>query len=246
MLNLILVIIVIGGSICRVSSSSSNFTQSCKGSCGRLTLSYPFGFSPGCPIRFNCSTDGRPEIGGFSVQNVTEDSIFVGVLHDCNRSIGDMKPLFGDHYAPTSENSFLMENCTRPTDGCSIKQKFLETQLKLQSCDSKGNISCFSPDTNSSSTNSAKFFSMEDLKNTTCSLLFSSIAFEPVGANAGIALEFERVRLGWWLKGVCRNVTCAENAYCTHVDAPGGSAGHRCSCIEGHHGDGFINPCRRG
>ncbi|VVB08798.1 unnamed protein product [Arabis nemorensis] len=243
-LNLILFIIVIGGSICRVSSS--NITQLCNGSCGSWNLPYPFGFAGGCPIRFHCSkTDGEAKIGDFLVQNVTEDSIFVGVQHNCTRRIEVMYPLFGDHYAPTSGNSFLMENCTKPTDGCSIKQRFLETQLKLKSCDSNGNLSCFSPDTNSSSTNATKYFSKIDLKNSTCSLLFSSIAFESVGTHSGIALEFERVRLGWWLKGDCKNVTCAESANCTPVDTPDGGAGYRCSCIEGYQGDGFISPCRR-
>ncbi|CAA7046942.1 unnamed protein product [Microthlaspi erraticum] len=249
-LNLILVIIVIGGSIYRVSSLPSNSTELCTGTCGRLILPYPFGFSNGCPIKFHCSeTDGGGAattmmIGSFPVHNVTESHILVGVPHDCNRRIEAVNQLFSEHYAPTSENSFLMEKCTRPTDGCSIKQKFLETQLNLQSCDSKGNVSCFSTDSNPSSKNSGKYFRMDDLRNSSCKILFSSITFEPV-ASAGIAVEFERVRLGWWLKGSCRNTTCAAKAECKDVDTPDGIAGYRCSCPEGYHGDGFINPCRK-
>ncbi|CAE6004451.1 unnamed protein product [Arabidopsis arenosa] len=242
-LNLILVIIiVIGGS---VSSSAANFTEPCNGRCGGLTLPYPFGFSNGCLIRFDCSTVEKPMIGDFSVQNVTEDGIFVGLPHNCTRKIEDMRPLFSEHFAPTSENSFLMEDCVNTTDGCSIKQKFLENVLNLESCDSSGNISCFSLDSNSSLRNSAKFFSMKELRNSSCSLLFSSIAFESVGVNAGIALEFERVRLGWWLKGGCESGTCAANTNCTDVETPHGYAGHRCSCLDGYHGDGYINPCQR-
>jgi len=244
-LDLILVfIIVIGGSIFR--RVSANFTVPCNGRCGGLTLPYPFGFSNGCSIRFDCSAAEKPMIGDFSVQNVTENSIFVGLSHNCTRKIEDMNPLFGENFAPTSENSFLMENCNRTTDGCSIKQKFLENVLKLKSCDATGNISCFSLDSNSSSKNSAKFFSMKTLRNSSCSLLFSSIAFESVGVNAGIALEFERVRLGWWLKGGCESGTCAANTDCTDVETPHGYAGHRCSCLDGFHGDGYTNPCQRG
>ncbi|KAF8088822.1 hypothetical protein N665_0529s0019 [Sinapis alba] len=247
-LNLICFIIVIGGGSVYSSSSSSpsNFTEPCNGICGGMILPYPFGFSPACPIRFTCSATDGAHIRGFSVQTVTEESIFVGVPHDCNRSVESMSPLFSEHYAPTSENSFLMEECTNATDGCSIKQKFLETQLNLKRCDplGKDNVSCFSTDANSSS----KFFSMKDLRKSSCKKLFSSIAFESVGVNAGIALEFERVKLGWWLKGECgtRNSTCGANALCKPVQTPDGSAGHRCSCLEGYHGDGFIkSPCQK-
>lgn len=187
------------------------------------------------------------------MQNVTERSIFVGVPHDCNRSVEAMGPLFSEHYAPTSENSFLMEECANATDeGCSIKQKFLETQLNLKSCDplGKDRVSCFSStDAKNSSSSSSEFFRMEDLRRSSCKKLFSSIAFESVGVNAGIALEFERVRLGWWVKGECgtSESTCEANATCKKVRTPDGSAGHRCSCKEGYHGDGFIkSPCRKG
>ncbi|XP_019084421.1 PREDICTED: putative receptor-like protein kinase At4g00960 [Camelina sativa] len=132
-----------------------------------------------------------------------------------------------------------MEDCKRTTDGCSIKQKFLEEVLKLESCDSTGNISCISSNTNSA------FISMKELRNSSCIFLFSSIAFESVGVNAGVALEFERISLGWWLKEGCKNQPCAENAGCTNLDTPDGNAGHRCSCPEGYHGDGYINPCLR-
>ncbi|CAD5326759.1 unnamed protein product [Arabidopsis thaliana] len=245
-LNLILIIIVIGGSIFRrVSSYVADFTEPCNGICGGLTLPYPFGFSPGCQIRFNCSAaDQRVKIGEFSVQNVTEDSIVVRLPRSCTRKIEDMTPLFGMHFAPTSENSFLMEDCAYKTSGCSINQRFLKNGLKLESCDPTRNISCFSSNT-SNSKNSANFFSMKGLRNSTCSLLLSSMAFDSVGVNAGIAIEVERVRLGWWLTEGCRNTTCAENAACTDVRTPDESTGHRCSCLEGYHGDGYINPCLR-
>ncbi|KAL0670322.1 hypothetical protein Bca4012_033026 [Brassica carinata] len=241
-LNLILIVIVI---VIVIGGSVSSSPERCDGACGGMILPYPFGFSHGCPIRFDCFAAKQARIGTFSVQNVTGDSIFALVPHDCSRSVEAMKPLFGERYAPTSENSFLMEQCTNQTDGCSIKQRFLETQLKLQSCEVQGNVSCFSADTNSSST---KFFSMKDLRNSSCKMLFSSIAFESVGASLGIALEFERVRLGWWLKGGCGtgNSTCAAYANCKEVDTPDGNAGHRCSCPEGYLGDGFIeSPCKK-
>ncbi|KAJ0260412.1 Wall-associated receptor kinase-like 14 [Hirschfeldia incana] len=242
-LNLIITVIAIG-----LSVSSSSSPERCDGACGGSILPYPFGFSHGCPIRFDCSAAaaGKKEakIGGFSVQNVTEDSVFVRLPHDCHRRVEDMKPLFGERYAPTSENSFLMRQCTNATttDGCSIKQRFLETQLKLQSCEVQGNVSCFSADANSS-----KFFSMRDLRGSSCKLLFSSVAFESVGASLGMALEFERVRLGWWVKGGCGsgNSTCADNADCKEVVTPDGNVGHRCSCPVGYHGDGYIeSPCK--
>ncbi|CAA0392909.1 unnamed protein product [Arabidopsis thaliana] len=240
-LNLVLIIILIGGSFndLRVSSAAANLTETCNGICGGLTLSYPFGFSLGCPIQFNCSAAGQgAKIGEFSVQNVTENSILVGVPTNCTRKIEDMTPLFGKQFTPSSENSFLMENCVNPTNGCSINQRFLDKQLK--SCESTGNISCFPSDTSSKS---SEFLSMKELTNSSCRLLYTSIALESVGVNVGIAVEFERVRLGWWLMGGCENGTCVVNANCTDVYTPDGYAGHRCSCLEGYHGDGYINPC---
>jgi hypothetical protein len=240
-LNLVLIIILIGGSFndLRVSSAAANLTETCNGICGGLTLSYPFGFSLGCPIQFNCSAAGQgAKIGEFPVQNVTENSILVGVPTNCTRKIEDMTPLFGKQFTPSSENSFLMENCVNPTNGCSINQRFLDKQLK--SCESTGNISCFPSDTSSKS---SEFLSMKELTNSSCRLLYTSIALESVGVNVGIAVEFERVRLGWWLMGGCENGTCVVNANCTDVYTPDGYAGHRCSCLEGYHGDGYINPC---
>lgn len=239
-LNLILVItIVIGGSILR-RVSSSDFT----GTCGKLNLLYPFGFSD-FPIRLNCSATKHAKIGEFSVLNVTEDHILVAIPHNCNRKITDMNQLFSEFYAPTWENSFLLEKCNRSTNACSINQTFFEDQLKLKSCNSNESLSCVSLDTNSNS--SAKFFSMNDLRNSSCGLLYSSIAFESVGVSAGIALEFERVKLGWWLKGDCKIANCSKNAaHCKDFKTPDGNVGHRCSCPVDHHGDGFITPCRRG
>ncbi|EOA20851.1 hypothetical protein CARUB_v10001189mg [Capsella rubella] len=153
-----------------------------------------------------------------------------------------MTPLFGAHFAPTSENNFLMEECVFKT-GCTVGRVYWENVLKLNSCGSTGNINCVSLDTRS--TYPARFFSMEELRKSTCSLLFSSIAFDSVGVNTGVAMEVERVRLGWWLKGDCKNNPCAQNTTCAHVDTPDGYAGHRCSCLEGYHGDGYINPCLR-
>ncbi|XP_010531235.1 PREDICTED: wall-associated receptor kinase-like 14 isoform X2 [Tarenaya hassleriana] len=234
-LSLILVIIATDGIM-------STAVGSCNGVCGQTTLPYPFGFSLGCPIRFECS-GGVAKIGEFSVKNVTDESVFVGIPINCSRSIEKLKPLFGELHAPTSENSFLVEHCGDTLeDSCSIKRKFLESQLKLQSCDSNGNLSCFSLDTNIT-----KFFTFEDLRQTRCRSLFSSIAFESVGENSAIALEFERVRLGWWLLGRCGNGTCSEGANCNDVNTADGEHGHRCSCPEGYIGDGFSNgsPCRR-
>ncbi|KAL1219083.1 Wall-associated receptor kinase-like 14 [Cardamine amara subsp. amara] len=240
--NLILVIIiVIGGSIFgRVSSSGD-----CNGICGNLTLSYPFGFSDGCKIKFNCSAAKQAKIGDFSVLNVTGDHIFVAVPQNCTRTVQDMDLLFNEFYAPTSANSFLMEKCTNAADSCSIKQTFLEAQLNLTRCNnSSESISCFSLDTNSSSKHSEKFFSMKDLRKSSCSLLYSSLAFESVGASAGIALEFERVKLGWWLKGNCTTANCSKTAKCRDFETPDGNAVHRCLCPADYYG-GFITPCRR-
>ncbi|KAF5193474.1 Wall-associated receptor kinase-like [Thalictrum thalictroides] len=50
-----------------------------------------------------------------------------------------------------------------------------------------------------------------------------------------MAVEFQRIQLGWWLKGNCK---CSDHTTCTNFTV-NGELGFRCRCNRGYVGDGF-------
>ncbi|XP_014519324.1 wall-associated receptor kinase-like 14 [Vigna radiata var. radiata] len=198
----------------------------CNRQCGKQSVQFPFGFSEGCEIILNCS-DNKVRLHEFLVQNVTNSNILVNLPAKCNRSMESIEPLFGNNFAPSVNNSFLVKDCSDASRGCVIPaSNFVET------CDNKsGNISCFSKQ------DEAGVLTYKDLKETKCNYLFSAIYF---GQSKEITLQFQVVELAWWLQGQCDE--CSENATCSKVQR-----GFRCQCIHGFTGDGFINGtgCRK-
>ncbi|KAJ6398509.1 hypothetical protein OIU77_019326 [Salix suchowensis] len=83
---------------------------------------YPFGFSNGCPIQLNC--------------NSTED---------CSRSIETIKPLFGQNYGPSWQNSLLLQNCNKSINGCVISRSPLQRELHSKNCEAAKNdsLNCY-------------------------------------------------------------------------------------------------------
>ncbi|KAJ6366973.1 hypothetical protein OIU77_003371 [Salix suchowensis] len=91
-------------------------SSNCKSSCGTgkhaNVVPYPFGFSNGCPIILKCNhTVGDVKIGEFQVQNITPNGILINIPAECDRSIETIRPLFGKNFSPSSNNSFLLQNC---------------------------------------------------------------------------------------------------------------------------------------
>ncbi|WVZ09333.1 hypothetical protein V8G54_013863 [Vigna mungo] len=218
--NLVIVLTI----LIACTARAQNLT--CNRQCGKQSVQFPFGFSEGCQIILNCS-DNKVHLHEFLVQNVTNSNILVNLPAKCNRSMESIEPLFGNNFAPSVNNSFLVKDCSDASRGCVIPAtNFVET------CGNKSsNISCFSKQ------DEAGVLTYKDLKETKCNYLFSAIYF---GQSKEITLQFQVVELAWWLQGQCDE--CSENATCSKVQR-----GFRCQCIHGFTGDGFINGtgCRK-
>lgn len=230
----ILLIIFVAACTARVQ----NVTRNYQNRCGGEILQYPFGFSEGSGIKLNC-TENRVQVGGFQVQNVTSDSIFIYLPAKCNRSMLSIYPLFGGNFAPTRNNSFLVQDCEAALGGCVIPaSSFLGNQIEVESCDkTSGNISCFMKQKKQENEGvvDSDFLAFKDLNETGCRYLFSAVAF---GQSKEITVQFQEVELGWWLQGPCQ---CSANATCSTVYLQNGSSGFRCRCNDGFQGDGFAN-----
>ena len=118
---------------------------------------------------------------------------------------------------------------------------FVEKSFNLNSCVAKSdNISCFAGG------DGDRLLNFKEVNNTQCRFLFSSTSIVVDSArNSAVYLEFERVNLGWWVKGRCN---CDKNANCTDVKKGNITVGFKCLCHEGFEGDGFKDGggCRRG
>lgn len=229
------------------STQTESNNNTCESKCGIHSLQYPFGFSDGCPIRLNCTlSNNNNEIqisSSFKVQNVTSSSIFINLPAKCNRTFESIKPLFAANFAPTTNNSLLLQNCTSANGGCVIPTStFLSNRNELDGCDERSdNISCFT-----TTTEDSDLLKFEDLNKTGCKFLFSSIAIEQRNeTEQEVSLQFQVLELGWWLEGSCQ--LCSSIANCTEVHLPDRKLGFRCHCPEGYDGDGFVNGtgCRR-
>ncbi|XVF59532.1 hypothetical protein PTKIN_Ptkin07bG0283600 [Pterospermum kingtungense] len=211
--------------------STSNFTR---------PLPFPFGFSPSCPIRLNCTKTGV-KIGNFTVLNITSTNIIIQLPSECERPLDSLSVLFGENYALLATNSLLLQNCSKPlASACEIRPMFLDRSFTLNSClANSDNITCFS------GKNRGGLLSFKEVNDTQCRFLFSSTSIVMDSArNAAVSLELERVNLEWWVNGDCN---CDGNANCTTVMNGNRTVGFRCVCNEGFEGDGFKKGggCRR-
>ncbi|XP_022741683.1 wall-associated receptor kinase-like 14 [Durio zibethinus] len=223
-----------------VNSDNTKCQGICKPSNFSRPLPFPFGFSPDCPIRLNCSSAGVT-IGEFHVLNITSSDIIIELPAKCDRLLSSISDLFGENYALSVANNLLLQNCSKPLPApCEIRPMFLEKSFRLTTCsDKSGNLSCFPGGDGGS------LLSFEDLNNTQCRYLFSSASIMvDLARSTAFSMELERVNLEWWVKGHCN---CDKNADCKDVKKGNRTVGFRCLCQEGFEGDGFIKGggCRR-
>ncbi|KAI3922284.1 hypothetical protein MKX01_005973 [Papaver californicum] len=182
----------------------------CDRSCGGAAeVPYPFGFSNGCEIQLNCSETEGIRIHEFKVESITNDTIVIDLPARCDRPIGNAKHLFSKNYGLTSQNGLLLGKCTskilHKCRLCREPATFVETNFEIKSCT---NLSCYSTGRNG-------FIDFENISQSGCNTLFSSIA-----------------------SGSCdKNDTCSWNSNCTNLVTPSGP-GFRCHCKEGFFGDG--------
>ncbi|XP_057768437.1 wall-associated receptor kinase-like 14 [Salvia miltiorrhiza] len=221
------------------SSALDINSTSCNRNCGGNTVQYPFGFSDGCGIKLKCGSNSSTiQIGGFDVHNVTSDHILVSIPAKCDRQIDDLVQLFGSNFAPTWRNGLLLENCSEPMNDCVVPRRLVRSTIGLKDCErgeeNGDRITCYSVGSN----DSTEFLDYETVKETgSCRFLLSSILVGNATQSSSIALDFQKVELGWWVDGGCHEV-CDPNAECTEVHYKGKS-GHRCKCKHGYVGDGF-------
>ncbi|KVI00145.1 hypothetical protein Ccrd_021630 [Cynara cardunculus var. scolymus] len=206
---------------------------------------YPFGFSSGCQVQLNCTSNGTVFINEFPIQEITPDGLLVNLPTMCGRAVDTISHLYGEHYAPTSTNNILMENCKeKKMSNCAIPMRIVRTQLQITNCSGvrdgyDGNVSCYSGDS------TRMFFDYENVTRMGCRFLFSGVVLsEEIGDNL-VSVDIQVFKLGWWLKGTC---DCSGDADCTKIVSPSdGSDGHRCTCKSGFVGDGYKagSSCRK-
>ncbi|KAL3514578.1 hypothetical protein ACH5RR_027295 [Cinchona calisaya] len=224
-----------------VVTSSGDASAICDKYCGDVlhdNIPFPFGFSSGCEIQLNCTSNGTMVIHDFPIIDITNNSIMVNLQADCGRSIKTIQSLFGPNYAPTSHNGILLENCTAHVPSCVIPTTTVLTHFELLDCGAKNgsNLSCYSePKINNSQ---SLFLNYHNLAKTQCRSLFSAISIESYGSNSSsVSLTVQLVQLGWWLPGNCQ---CSKHANCNHISSPmDGKPGYQCHCLEGYVGDGY-------
>ncbi|MFS7911493.1 putative protein kinase RLK-Pelle-WAK-LRK10L-1 family [Helianthus anomalus] len=216
-----------------ITSQKPYCNQTCSGNILN-DIPYPIGFSSGCEIQLNCTPNGTVLIEDFAVHQIKPDYILVGLPAECGRAVETLHRLYSDHYAPTSDNAILMENCTKRIQTCSVPQSMMQPNLDFD-CDRRGddfgNVSCYSGDMG------IMFLDYENVTKTGCGSLLLGMVVKIVGVNSAVSLNVQMVKLGWWLKGGCQ---CSDDAICTSVVSPvDGSDGYRCRCKDGYDGDGY-------
>nr|XP_043616247.1 wall-associated receptor kinase-like 14 [Erigeron canadensis] len=218
-----------------ISQNLAICDQSCPGGIFDK-VPYPFGFSAGCQIQLNCTSNGTVLIGEFPVRQVNYDGLLISLPIKCGRNADALSQLYGKHYTPTSTSSILMENCTDQMTNCRLPlpiSQFHTKIAKLVNCtnDSYGNTSCYSGDS------THVFLNYENITKMGCQLLFTGFLSERTGAVGGPPSATQAIKLGWWIKGSC---DCSDGADCTEIVSPfDGSDGYRCKCKGGYNGDGY-------
>ncbi|KAG5245640.1 wall-associated receptor kinase [Salix suchowensis] len=246
-LQLLITIITIFIATASPTTKAQKSGSSCASSCGigkaANVVPYPFGFSNGCPIQLNCnSTEGKIKIDEFQVQSITPNGILINLPADCSRSIETIKPLFGQNYGPSWQNSLLLQNCNKSINGCVISRSPLQRELHSKNCEAAKNdsLNCYTQTYSGIDT-----LSYENVSSTHCKSVFSSLAVGP--DSPVVSFQFERIELEWWLEGACHSNRCSNNGNCSEVTLQNGGSGFRCQCNDGFAGDGFNagNGCRR-
>lgn len=233
--------------LCSTATTSKN-NNNCHRRCGDQTVKFPFGFSDDCEVKLNC-TNKKVKIGELTVQEVNSDSIFIYLPAKCNRSTSFITPLFSKNFAPTWNNSFLVQNCNSKLGGCVIPTSlFFGTKIDVEAgCDDSrrrnDNITCFTQLQRRRVREDV--LTLEDWNRIGCKFLFSAIAVVDRERVQDVPIQLEVVELGWWLQGSPR---CSQDANRTVVHLAGEKQGFRCRCHEGFVGDGFSNGsgCQRG
>ncbi|KAJ1266291.1 hypothetical protein BS78_08G139800 [Paspalum vaginatum] len=192
--------------------------------------------------------------------NTTASTLLVSVEPSCNRSDPfALASLTGPSYDVSSRTGvFLRGGCRRnrmPTgsSNCSVPSNISSELLRAsKKCGGTESLwECVSsppqPNGMAAFSGQGQFMDWADvLMATECGNLLSTAVYGDSSRGQGVPPppQFGVAELGWWLDGKCANATgsglCAEKATCQDVETPSGAWGHRCSCLDGMPGDGFV------
>ncbi|KAJ1266293.1 hypothetical protein BS78_08G140000 [Paspalum vaginatum] len=248
----------------------------CNRQCGSKVVPYPFGFSGDCPVVVNCnattSTAFLPPQSTAAAApypilsfNSTASTFLVSVDTSCSRNVTEARAsLSRSGYDVSSHTGIFLRgtgDCGKSkVSNCSVPSNILSGLLSTAKCGGDGEsawtcVSTPSPAPNSTAAlrGQGQFMNWADVRATECDNLLSTAVYSgDTSQGVAASLEFGVAELGWWLNGTCANAAsggrCAENATCQDVETPSGALGHRCSCVDGVTGDGFIagDGCRYG
>nr|BAJ86583.1 predicted protein [Hordeum vulgare subsp. vulgare] len=231
----------------------------CSRRCGGATVPYPFGFSPGCPIPLSCdastSTPILPYIGDNGTRyrviafNSTTSTVVVGLPPSCSRSVPEarMELSRGNYDVSSCTSLFLRGGCSginaSAGAGCSMPVDVLSGLLRTARCVGNDDtaVACVASAVPNSTVHD-QFLRWEKVEKKRCDDVLASSVFL-LTAEGMATVEFGVAELGWWLNETCGAggvEGCAANATCTNVQTPKGDMGHRCACVAGMAGDGFM------
>ncbi|KAM3280380.1 hypothetical protein ACQJBY_047272 [Aegilops geniculata] len=239
----------------------------CSRACGRATFPYPFGFSSDCPIPMFCDARTSTPILSYEAGdsgtfyhvlafNSTSSTIIVVLPTSCSRSVADARrALSGGNYGVLSSTAMFLRGGCRGINasagaGCSLPAAVMSKLLHTAQCadnnsgTSNTTVACASSATQDTAAAATDLFLQWDkVEKQECDTVLTSSVFIDA-AEGTVSQEYGLAELGWWVNGTCADakfdVGCAANATCSDVVTPRGAVGHRCVCVEGMNGDGFL------
>ncbi|CAN6348420.1 unnamed protein product [Urochloa humidicola] len=226
----------------------------CNRRCNETVIPYPFGFSGDCPILLACnattSTALLPHSAAAAVPhkvssfNSTTSTFVTSLEPSCNRSVHDAKALLsGANYGVSSRTRFILGGgCRARTPSCMISGDMTNMELRRAHCGARGNATAWMcvasmPNATGAAEGLPQFLEWAKVEATGCEDVLLTVAPMQDGL-----LFFGEVEMRWWLNGTCAAAgqQCAEHATCRDVETPSGAWGHRCTCLNGTAGDGFL------
>ncbi|XP_037419085.1 L-type lectin-domain containing receptor kinase IX.1-like [Triticum dicoccoides] len=251
------------------AAAASDGGDLCSRGCGRTTFPYPFGFSSDCPIPMFCDARTSTPILSYEAGdsgtfyhvlafNSTSSTVIVMLPTSCSRSVADARrALSGGNYGVLSSTTMFLRGGCRGINasaaaGCSLPAAVMSKLLHTAQCAVNNNgtsnttVACVSSATEDTTAAATELFLQWDkVEKQECDTVLTSSVFIDT-AEGTVSLEYGLAELGWWVNGTCADqdtepgVRCAGNATCSDVITPSGAVGHRCVCVEGMNGDGFL------
>ncbi|CAD6341011.1 unnamed protein product [Miscanthus lutarioriparius] len=242
----------------------------CNRQCGSTLVPYPFGFSGDCPILLGCNASAStallltnspaasPPYPILSF-NGTASTFVVSLPTWCTRTVSEARAALNANgsagYGVTNHTGLFLSGagCRTTHDGaaaaanCSVSADIMTSVLRTAGCgDNDTTLVCVSsarpaPISHAAARGEGQFMRWDEVDAVGCEDALVSVVYT---AQMVPSEEYGVAELGWWLNGTCANATnsvqCAQNATCQDVQTPNGAWGHRCTCVDGIAGDGFV------